>query len=256
MQQIPSRNGDIRPTIIPKPGHKLVGNDYSSQEPRILAYVSQDPVLLETFEKERDVYSVLISTARGLSYEECTKEACHAREEEWEARGKIGPKPVNYRNQGKVLQLALSYGLGASALSDKLEIPLEEAEQLMKDFKQNLSGVFEYEARLKEFARKTGYVETLGGRKRRFPDYALPEFTITGAQGQPVPEVLKQQIANKFKYVWKYNERKELVTQLEMQHQVNIIDNNMTRNEDATQILNSVIQGGQHCPYLFYLSNQ
>lgn len=192
-----------------------------------------------------------------MPYEEVTKDAYSRNVAAWEANGKIGPKPINYRNQGKVLQLALSYGLGEGSLAESIEITAEEASQLMADFKQNLKAVFDFETQLKDFARKNGYVTTILGRRRRFPNYALPELEIRGASGQPVDQITIAKINQEFSKVWKFNERRELVNRLGATYNVHITDNKDKRNKDTTQILNSVIQGRpQHCLYLFFLSNQ
>ena len=178
-----------------------------------------------------------------MPYEEVTKAAYSQNVAKWEANGKQGPKPINYRNQGKVLQLALSYGLGEGSLAESIEISAEEASQLMTDFKQNLKAVFDFESNLKEFARKNGYVTTILGRRRRFPDYALPELEITGKSGQPVDQITISKINQEFSKVWKFNERRDLANSLGTTYNVNIKDNKDKRNKDTTQILNSVIQG-------------
>lgn len=191
----------------------------------------------------KDVYVTLISTAKGVPYETLTKEAYAKQLDEWISGGKKGPAPINYRNQGKTLQLALSYGLGVDALSEQLGIPLQEAKNLMEDFKVRLSGVFAYEDKLKEFARKHGYVNTIWGTKRRFPNYALPEISVRSKNGTPISRHTYNTIINAFNGVWQFNERRALVAQLELAHDVKVYDNKELRSEDETKILNSVIQG-------------
>lgn len=243
LQQLPSRNPDIRPMFTPNEGNVFVACDYSAQEPRLLAYLSQDPVLVENFKQDKDIYSTLISTARGMRYDECTKDAHHKAMEEWEASGRVGERPVNYRDQGKTLQLALSYGLGPNALSEQLNITRQEADQLMRDFRKNLSTVFEFEKNLKQSVKKKGYLKTIWGNKRRFPNYALPELEIKTNDGMPLTMHTRQAIYNAFDGVWKNDERRDLRKNLEAMYNVKIWDNKSKIGEDETRILNSLIQG-------------
>lgn len=179
----------------------------------------------------------------GVPYETMTKEAHAHNIEEWEANGKKGKSPINYRDRGKTLQLALSYGLGVDALAEQLDLTKPDAEVLMEDFKRNLKGVFDYEKTLKDFARKHGYVNTIWGTKRRFPHYAMPEIAVKSKTGAPISRHTYNLVKNSFNNVWRFNERRALVAQLELAHNVKIYDNKELRGEDETKILNSVIQG-------------
>lgn len=243
MQQLPSGNPYIRPMFVPHKGHKFIGADFSAQEPRLLASLSKDPVLIENFRQGRDIYVTLISTALGIAYEQATKEAHAERVKEWEEGGKVGPHPTNLRDQGKLLQLALSYGLGPGALSEKLGITLDDAKQLMYDFKENLHVVFDFEKEVKAFVRRNGYLKTIWGNKRRFPNYALPEIQVRMMDGSPMTADLQRTVVQAFKGVWKYNERRDLKNRLERQYLVNITDNKELIQADETKILNSLIQG-------------
>lgn len=209
----------------------------------MLTEITQDPVLLDNYLTEKDIYVTLISTALGVPYESCTKEAHTRKMEEWEKAGKPGNPPTNYRSQGKLLQLALSYGLGVDALSEKLNMPRSEAEELMNDFKRNLGSVFAFEKKLKEHVRKTGYLKTLYGTKRRFPDYALPEIQIKTKDGMPLTKPVADAVVNSLNGVWRFTERRAIIANLENIHNIKIIDNFEKRRADETKILNSLIQG-------------
>lgn len=267
LQNIPSRNGDIKPMFVPDDGKIFIAGDYSSQEPRVLAELSKDPILVQTFEQDKDIYSVLISLATGRTYDECTKDY-HAKEME-EFDKKEQPlieaienssneqavqymreldnlrrqKPINYRNRGKLLLLAVMYGLGADSLSYTLGIGLEEAKDLLERLHNELQGVRDFEKAMKDFVRKTGYLTMIGGRRRRFPNYALPELTIKHPSNAPIPQATIAYIQKSMEGVWKYNERRDMINVLKAQTNLEIIDNRDKRGEDETRILNSAIQG-------------
>lgn len=199
--------------------------------------------MVDNFVNDKDIYSTLISTALGKSYDECTKEGYARSIKEWEEGGRVGPHPTNYRDQGKTLQLALSYGLGPGALSESLNMTLDEAKQLMADFRENLNVAFGFERNLKKFVKQHGYLKTIWGNKRRFPNYALPEIQVRMADGSPLPTHVYNTVTNSFRGVWRYNDRRDLKNRLETQYQVIIEDNKEKIQEDETRILNSLIQG-------------
>ena len=223
LQNIPARNKDIRPIFVPSEGCIFISADFSSQEPRILTEVSQDPILLDNFIHNRDIYSTLISIAIKEPYEKCTKDT---------------PEGKKRRNQGKKLQLALSYGMQYRSLAVELKIMEEEAKALYATFKENLSGVFEYEDRLKAFCRRNGYVKTLWGRKRRFPEYMLQDYEIVG----DMPQAKKNVLISRIRKAW-FKNRPDVIQEIQDKYGVVVVDNYRKIHDAETQIMNAVIQG-------------
>ena len=70
-QNIPSHNPEVRLLFKAAPGYRIVGSDYSGQEVRLAAYLSQDPVLLKSYAEDKDVYASIASSMFGLPYEDC-----------------------------------------------------------------------------------------------------------------------------------------------------------------------------------------
>ena len=70
-QNIPSGNKETRMLFQAKPGYRIVGADYSAQEPRLTAYMSQDPSMIKAYEEGKDLYSVIASMSFGRKYEDC-----------------------------------------------------------------------------------------------------------------------------------------------------------------------------------------
>lgn len=194
-----------------------------AQEPRILAAVSKDPVMVDNYLHDKDIYSTLASMAYKLPYDQCTKDT---------PEGKVR------RNHGKVLQLALSYGMQVRSLSQQLSISVEEAQELYDAFKRNLHVAFEYGESARRFCRANGYVKTLWGRKRRFPAYTLPPYEVLG----DVSPERRQAILSRVRKA-RWDERYDLIQALSSEYGVTIIDNTREQRAADTQILNSIIQG-------------
>lgn len=192
--------------------------------------MSGDPILIENFKEGRDIYSTLASKAYKLPYEQCTKAT---------KEGKVR------RNHGKTLLLALSYGMQYKSLAIQLDISDEEAKKLLEDFVNEMHVAFEFGARTRQFCKTNGYVKTLWGRKRRFPTYSGPQYKVVG----DISAEVKQSIITRIKKAH-YSQRFDLMKDLESRYSVKIVDNTQEIRKAETQILNSMIQGELHCPYL------
>ena len=103
---------EYRECVVASPGHTLVINDYSAQEPRILAALTQDPTLIKIFKSGKDIY---ISIG-------------------FEVFGEVFDKKDPRRQAMKSIILGVSYGMSASGLAAKLEISVEEAEGMLAIF--------------------------------------------------------------------------------------------------------------------------
>lgn len=233
LQNIPADNEDIRPQFIAGPGRVFIGSDFAAQEPRVLAEVSKDKALIANFVANRDIYATLYELATGSPYEENleTKD------------GEFYPEGKKRRGVGKILQLALTYGMGVQAVADIIKLPLEEAEEVVTAFKDNLPGVTAFETKLKEFARKNGFVPTMYGTRCRFPNYALEPLEVKSQDGSKLDASLVASIKDQINKVWSFNDKNSLRKELEVQYNVKIKDNSGYIKEDETKILNGVIQG-------------
>lgn len=56
---------------VESPEYAMLSSDYSSQEPRITAFVSQDPKMIKSFQEGKDIYASIASLAFGVPYEQC-----------------------------------------------------------------------------------------------------------------------------------------------------------------------------------------
>lgn len=153
LQNIPVRTEEgrrIRQAFVVGPGYDaLMTADYSQIEMRIMADLSEDAALIEAFRSGRDFHTVTASRVFDLAPEDVGVEE----------RAKI--KAMNY---------GLAYGLSAYGLSQQLRISTGEAKGLMDEYFETFGGVRDYLAGVVDEARRTGFTETVLGRRRYLPD--------------------------------------------------------------------------------------
>ncbi len=153
LQNIPIRNAtgrEIRRAFVPREGdYTLLSADYSQIELRILAALTQDPGLLEGLTSGEDIHRATAAKVFGLPLAEVTKEQ---------------------RNQAKMVNYGISYGISAFGLSQRLGIPRAEAKALIDGYFALYPGIKKYMSDTVQQARERGYVETITGRRRYLPD--------------------------------------------------------------------------------------
>ncbi len=153
LQNIPVRTEAgrrIREGFVVGAGYEsLMTADYSQIEMRIMAHLSADAALTEAFRSGHDFHSVTAARVFDVEPGEVTGEM----------RAKI--KAMNY---------GLAYGLSAYGLSQQLRIDTSEARGLMDEYFETFGGVRDYLSGVVEEARRSGFTETVFGRRRYLPD--------------------------------------------------------------------------------------
>ena len=153
LQNIPIRTEEgrrIREGFVVGAGYEcLMTADYSQIEMRIMAHLSEDKLLIEAFKSGQDFHSITASRVFDVPAEDVTVEM----------RAKI--KAMNY---------GLAYGLSAFGLGQQLGIDPAEARGLMDEYFETFGGIRDYLAGVVDEARKTGFTETIWGRRRYLPD--------------------------------------------------------------------------------------
>jgi DNA polymerase-1 len=128
---------------------ELMTADYSQIEMRIMAHLSEDKLLIEAFRSGQDFHSMTAARVFSVAPNDVTSEM----------RAKI--KAMNY---------GLAYGLSAYGLSQQLHIDTGEARGLMDEYFETFGGVRDYLGGVVDEARRTGFTETILGRRRYLPD--------------------------------------------------------------------------------------
>lgn len=146
LQNIPIRtefSRQIRKAFIPQEGWLLVAADYSQIELRILAHLSQEPVLVDAYRNSKDVHRV---TAQLLfERDDVTSEE---------------------RRLGKIINFGVIYGMGAQRFSRESGFKADLGKQFIEKYRQKYAKVFAYLEGVKKQAIALGYVNTILGRRR------------------------------------------------------------------------------------------
>lgn len=155
LQNIPIRTEvgqQIRRGFVARPGWIFLAADYSQVELRVLAHISQDEALLDAFRNDQDIHRTTAAAVYGIE-----------------------PESVSYnqRRFAKAVNFGLIYGMGPYRLARDSELTLAEAENYIKAYFERFPGINRYLDETKALARSQGYVETLLGRRRYFPIFAI-----------------------------------------------------------------------------------
>jgi DNA polymerase-1 len=152
LQNIPIRTDAgklIRQAFVAPKGHVLVSADYSQIELRILAHVSADPFLVQSFMEDKDIHTQTASAIYGVFPEMVTQDM---------------------RRAAKTINFGLMYGMGPMNLSRQLGISFKEAQHFIDSYFAQFPTIKNYMSASIEKVRIHGYSDTLLGRKRYLPD--------------------------------------------------------------------------------------
>ena len=148
LQNIPIRTAfsrQIRKAFLPESGWLMVAADYSQIELRILAHLSQEPILLQAYQNNEDIHTVTAKLV--FEKEEVTSEE---------------------RRFAKTINFGVIYGMGSLKFSRSTGVDKNTANEFIKKFNQRYPLVFAYLESVKKQAISQGYVETILGRRRYF----------------------------------------------------------------------------------------
>jgi len=162
LQNIPIRTElgkQIRRGFVADKGWMLVAADYSQVELRILAHVSQDPALLDAFHKGQDVHARTAAAVYDVPIEQVTS---------------------LQRRIAKTVNFGLIYGQSAYGLSQQTELDFDEAERFIGTYFARYPGVKAWLDGTRRLAYAQGYVETLLGRRRYFPELQSTQRAFSG----------------------------------------------------------------------------
>jgi DNA polymerase-1 len=161
LQNIPIRTelgSQIRTAFVPTGlGWVLLSADYSQIELRIVAHLSQDKNLMESFKQNEDIHRRTAARVFGVTMLEVTPEM---------------------RRQAKAVNFGIIYGQTDYGLSEELGIPKSEAARFKEAYFNNYPEVKAFMEEVIEKTRKEGYAMTMLGRKRRIPEIHSDQFNI------------------------------------------------------------------------------
>jgi DNA polymerase-1 len=163
LQNIPTRTDlgrRVRTAFVAGKGNKLVSADYSQFELRLAAVLAEDKELIDMFNRDIDVHTATAAEVYGRELEDVTKQM---------------------RRQAKVVNFGILYGMSPHGLAIAANMTFDQAKHFIDRYKELRRPLFDYTDKIREFARKEGYVETLFGRRRPMPDIHSSNFMVRQA---------------------------------------------------------------------------
>jgi DNA polymerase-1 len=153
LQNIPIRTEvgrEIRRAFTAEPGRVLLTADYSQIELRLLAHLSEDPALIEAFQRGADIHTAVAAEVFHVDPAQVTPEQRHT---------------------AKMVNFGIVYGITPWGLARRLgpDVAVEAAAGIIAGYKQRYARIDAFLARCIDMAVTAGYVETILGRRRAIP---------------------------------------------------------------------------------------
>jgi DNA polymerase-1 len=182
LHNIPVRTEEgrrFRQAFVPSAGRRLLVADYDQVELRAIAHLSGDPGLTSAFEAGEDIHRTVASRVFGVE------------------RDKVN---LGQRSTAKMVSYGLAYGMEAYGLSQRLNVPVEEAKVILDAFFEGFPAVHDYMDRTVAEARNNGYTVTEFGRRRLLPDLLSSNYQVRqGAERQAMNAGIQGLAADLFK---------------------------------------------------------
>ena len=160
LQNVPVRTAggrELRRAFIADEGCGLLTADYSQIELRVLAHLADDPGLIDAFERGADVHTT--TAARVFDVDE--------------------EKVDDFQRRfAKVVNYGLAYGMEAYGLAQRLDIPTDQAREILDAYFAAFPNVAGYMKETVREAKACGYTTTLFGRRRQLPELSSDNFRI------------------------------------------------------------------------------
>ncbi len=160
LQNVPVRTADgreMRRAFIADDGCGLLTADYSQIELRVLAHLAEDPGLIDAFARRADVHTT--TAARVFGVDEADVDAFQ-------------------RRFAKVVNYGLAYGMEAYGLGQRLDIPTEQAREILDSYFEGFPNVKAFMDDTVAEAKQRGYTTTIFGRRRQITELSSDNFRI------------------------------------------------------------------------------
>ena len=158
LQNIPIRTelgSQIRDCFIAAEGMRLVVADYSQIELRLMAFLAQEPALIDAYRRGEDVHRVTAAAVAGIAVEQVSK---------------------TQRERAKATNFGIMYGLSAFGLSEQVDMPVDEARAFIEAYFEKYPRVKVFREKVIADALEAGFVTTVFGRRRAVPELRAHNF--------------------------------------------------------------------------------
>lgn len=150
----------FRKVFVAADGDELLVADYNQIELRCIAHLAEDPGLIAAFEAGDDIHTTTAARVFAVEPDAVT---------------------IDQRSKAKMVSYGLAYGMEAYGLGQRLNIPTDEAAEILDAYFVAFPSVKDYMDRTVAEARERGYTETLFGRRRQIPELSSSNFRIRQA---------------------------------------------------------------------------
>jgi DNA polymerase-1 len=176
LQNVPVRREQgqqIRQAFLPAEGWVLLTADYSQIELRLLAHFCGDDALRQAFAEDRDVHAAVAAQIFNVPEEEVTS---------------------NMRRMAKTVNFGVIYGISGHGLGQRLNMKRDDANRFIDSYFARYPKVLDYQSRLLNECKRTGYVSTILGRRRRFDKGAIRENSTYQQRNSTEREAINMEI--------------------------------------------------------------
>ena len=231
LQNIPVRSDEgrkLRKVFVAGPGKTLIDADYSQIELRVLAALSQDRTMIDSFKAGLDIHRKTASEVTGKD---------------------IGQVSDLERSRAKAVNFGIIYGISDYGLSQDLGISRKEAGEYIETYKNTYPQIKKYMSDIVEKANEQGYVETYYGRRREIPELKSKNWNIrqfgerialnTPIQGTAA-DIIKLAMIRVDDMVKKYGDKAKLVLQI---HDELIVEADQEIAEDLAVEMEKIMEG-------------
>ncbi len=225
LQNIPTRTDEgraLRKAFVAEDGYVLCDADYSQIELRVLAHLSDETNLIESFKNGVDIHTKTASEVFKVKMEDVTYEM---------------------RSRAKAVNFGIVYGISDYGLSRDLDIPRKESKIYIENYLSYYKNIEKYMKDIVEQGKRDGYVETYFGRRRYIPELASRNFNIrsfgerialnTPVQGTAA-DIIKAAMVNVYKRLKNNKMKSKLILQV---HDELIIEAHLSELEEVKIIL-------------------
>ncbi|UVD78239.1 DNA polymerase I [Myroides albus] len=164
LQNIPirtERGRSVRKAFVARDeNYVIMAADYSQIELRIIAALSEEPNMIESFKNGEDIHRSTAARVFNVPLEEVTKEQ---------------------RSHAKTVNFGIIYGVSAFGLSNQTNLSRSESKELIDTYYATYPKLKDYIAKQIDFAREHGYVQTILGRRRYLKDINSHNAVVKGA---------------------------------------------------------------------------
>ena len=230
LQNIPTRTDlgkKVRKVFKPENGKIFVDADYSQIELRILAHISEDPTMVEAFNKDLDIHTITASKIFGVPVDSVSKQL---------------------RSRAKAVNFGIVYGISEFGLAEQTGINRKEAKDFMEQYLEHYFGIKKYMDDIINEAKSKGYIDTMFGRRRYIPElksnnYMVRKFGERVAMNTPIQgtaaDIMKIAMINVYKKLKEEDLKSKIVLQI---HDELLIEAPIEEKEKVKEILVSEME--------------